>query len=206
MIFFRAICLSTGEPALLDSHGQQCSIEEIVWKYPSSVLVESFKQVDVRDTAFRYGYIGDQNTCRKFVRDELRHIRKGHFYQSVVPRTAKHLSNFVVSEGSLDENDVLIRTPDVGFYSFGGPGVKVEACPNPWERGLFDPISAYSSALEFVIGTDYPDECMPLPRSGAHEFLHNSLGSWLPMELCRKIPEEDIEKELQLIKEGRANR
>ena len=201
--FLRTIHLSTGELALLDSHGEQHSIGEIAWKYPSPILVESFKQIDVRDTALRCGYIGNRNACRKFVRDELRRMRKGHFYQSVAPKAVKHLSNFVVFKDSRDEKDVLIRTPDAGFYSFDGPGVKVEACLNPMERGLFDPISAYTSALEFVIGTEYPDECMPLPRDGAHEFLHSSLGPWLPMELCREIPEESIEKELQLIKQGR---
>ena len=103
----------------------------------------------------------------------------------------------------MTEKDILIRMPDEGFYSFVGPGVKVEGCPNPLEMGLFDPISAYTSALEFVIGTKYPDECMPLPRDGAHEFLHSSLSPWLPMGLYREIPEKDIEKELQLIKEGR---
>ena len=201
--FFRAVYLSTGELVLLDSCDQQQSIEEVAWKYRSPILVESFKQIDVRDTALRCGYIGDRNTCRKFVRDELRRMRKGHFYQSVAPKAVKHLSNFLVPEDSLDEKDILIRMPDEGFYSFVGPGVKVEACPNPMERGLFDPISAYTSALEFVIGTEYPDECMPLPRDGAHEFLHSSLGPWLPMELYREIPEESIEKELQLIKQGR---
>lgn len=200
---FRAVCLSSEELVLLDSYDQQHSIEEIAWKYPSPILVESFKQVDVRDTALRCGYIGNRNACRKFIRDELRRIRKGHLYQSVAPKAVQHLSSFIMSKESLDEKDALIRTPDAGFYSFDGPGVKVEACPNPLERGLFDPVSAYTSALEFVIGTEYPDECMPLPRDGAHEFLHSSLGPWLPMELCREISEEDMEKELQLIKEGR---
>ena len=199
---FRAVYLSSGEIALLDSQGRQYSIEEIAWKYPSPILVESFKQVDVHDTALRCGYIGDRNACRKFVKDELRRRRKGYFYQSVAPKAVKHLSNFVVPEDSLDKKDILIRVPDEGFYSFVGPGVKVEGCPSPLERGLFDPLSAYTSALEFVIGTDYPDECMPLPRDGAHEFLHSSLGPWLPMELYREVPEEDIEKELQLIKKG----
>lgn len=201
--FFRVVYLSTGELVLLDSCDRQQSIEEVAWKYRSPILVESFKQVDVRDTALRCGYIGDRNTCRKFVRDELRRMRKGHFYQSVAPKAVKHLSNFLVPEDSLDEKDILIRMPDEGFYSFVGPGVKVEGCPNPLEMGLFDPISAYTSALEFVIGTKYPDECMPLPRDGAHEFLHSSLSPWLPMGLYREIPEKDIEKELQPIKEGR---
>ena len=100
--FFRVVYLSTGELVLLDSCDRQQSIEEVAWKYRSPILVESFKQVDVRDTALRCGYIGDRNTCRKFVRDELRRMRKGHFYQSVAPRAVKHLGDFLVPEDSLD--------------------------------------------------------------------------------------------------------
>lgn len=110
-------------------NGVVLSIEEMAAICDHPELISRFFNLDIRDTAKQYGYIGDRDDCLEFVdeylngtinlnvEDENHHVHHGGWKNNL------HFHG--IPNDSKGETAIL-RLPEKGAYSWFGPGFRQE--------------------------------------------------------------------------------
>lgn len=185
-----------------DGAGNLREFEDIFDAADEPEIMSTFIDLDIRDTALRYGYVGNEEDCKKFVRDELSGISHepdgiNHHRSTFAAEREPRLIRLI---RSYDEVEGVIRLPVEGCYSMVGPGYKELNLPNPLELGLSNPQDSFLSALQFLVGTESPSDSRAFNSDVSRAFLLSSLEPWLPMRLYRIVGSDNLRKELGNIK------
>lgn len=196
---------------LYDELGNPKDFFELAWTTNKPAITSRFKSLSITDTARNYGYIGNKEDCRKFIKDfsKSMHItpsyigNEGTFIQNPPsPKLRKVILSADSVKANLNESTIILRLPDEGCFSQYGPGFKESNFPNPIELGLFTPQASFTSAIKFLIGTEKPEDTFAFPREYSREFLHSSLDPWLPVVAMKQIPYYSLGDEIQRLKKG----
>lgn len=197
-------------PAILsDSEGVPQDLLETAWSNRDPCVTSQFGELNISDTSLRYGYIGNREECVEFVKEvssgsleSFPGIHHGNGQDVPEERSLKNvLTDFADIDGEGSGTDAIVVKPNgKGCVSLVGPGYKESNFPNPLELGLTDPHQSFTSALKFLVGTDYPDDTAAFPQDHSREFLHSSIDPWVPVTAMRRIASKRIASELAFMK------
>ncbi len=183
---------------------------ELAWATKRPFITSQFKSLDITDTAHNYGYIGNKEDCRKFIKDFSTPVHPSSSYAGKErrchssPSTTKLGSTIIdIERAKQEESSIFFRPPDKGCFSRYGAGFKESKFQNPIELGLFSPQAAFASAIKFLIGTEFPKDASAFPRGFSREFLHSSIDPWMPAVVMRQISGSSVFDEIQQLKKGR---
>lgn len=189
---------------LVDDKGEVVNYFDIAKRGGTPELVSNFIDIDIRDTAERYGYIGDLEACKQFVRHELsgsdkycREDENHHMFCGDWKKLARTRRNRHCLK---DFHGVVLRVPETQHYLEFGPGYREAFLPSPMEVGYSNPSEAFTNTLERI--TKEFELEKNIPYGLVHELLHACLASWLPLKLYRPVPLEDVFSELEKAESG----
>lgn len=190
--------------SLVNDKGEVISYFDIAKEGGAPELVSNFINIDIRDTAERYGYIGNLEACKLFVRSELsaanaccredenNHVFHGDWEKVARTRVRTYKNN--------DSKGMVLHVPETKHYSRFGPGFRETFLPNPIEMGYSSPSAVFKDVLEFITSRFEVQEILPIGL--VHELLHACLAPWLPLKLYRPISLKESLSELEGIESG----
>ena len=190
----------------LGMNGDTYDLFDMVSKSQTPELISTFKDIDIRDSAERYGYIGDKTACAHFIEAELagsdefiRDDESNHLFHGDWSKCRRLEFKKVDDE---EEYVGIIRPPEAGYYRYFGPGFREAFLPNPKELGLLTPEDSFTSALSYLVNDFKADQPWEHPLEYYRELLCNSLSPWTPMKLYRAVDSSALRKEIEYATSG----